>query len=118
LRETLKRMEEYFGETILAEITPQTLTAWLSGMPLALRSKKRHRGYGHQILEAARKRGYLATNPIKEVETIKENGDGEEISILSPEEVCRLLECADGEMRPLYALEGGIFRNAICVATL
>lgn len=104
LRETLKRLETYFGETILAEITPQSLTAWLSEMPLALRSKKRHRGYGNQILEAARKRGYLASNPMKEVAPIKENGDGEEISILTPEEVERLLRTADEEMRPLYAI--------------
>jgi integrase len=104
LRETLRRMEVYFGEASLAGITPQSLTAWLSAMPLALRSKKRHRAYGHQILEAARKRGYLATNPMKEVETIKENGDGEEISILSPEEVERLLRTADEELRPFYAM--------------
>ena len=104
LRETLRRMEEYFGETILAEITPEALTEWLSGMPVALRSKKRHRGYANQVLEAARKRGYLALNPMKEVETFKENGDGEEISVLTPEEVKRLLKTADQEMRPLYAI--------------
>ena len=32
------------------------------------------------------------------------NGEGEEISILSPEEVSRLLEVACDETRPLYAL--------------
>jgi hypothetical protein len=104
LRETLKRMEGYFGDTLLAEITSEKLTAWLAGMPLSLRSKKRHRAYGHQILEAARKRGYLAANPAKEVETFKENGDGEEISVLTPEEVARLLACADKKMRPFYAI--------------
>jgi integrase len=41
---------------------------------------------------------------MKEVGTIKENGDGEEISILTPEEVDRLLKTADLEMRPLYAI--------------
>ena len=66
LREMLRRMERYFGETNVAEITPEALTAWISEMPLALRSKKRHRGYGNQILEAARKKGYLAANPMKE----------------------------------------------------
>jgi hypothetical protein len=45
--------------------TPESLTAWLSEMPLAFRSKRRHRGYGHQILEAAWKLGYLTTNPMK-----------------------------------------------------
>jgi hypothetical protein len=105
LRETLKRMETHFAETLLCDITKEKLAAWLSEMPLALRSKKRHRGYGHQILEAARKAGYLAANPMKEVETFKGNGDDtEEISILTPEEVSRLFECADEEVRPFYAL--------------
>jgi integrase len=104
LGETLRRMEGYFGETLLAGITPVALTGWLSGMPLALRSKKRHRGYANQILEAARRKGYLGANPMKEVGTFKENGDGEEISILTPEEVERLLKAAGEEMRPLYAI--------------
>jgi integrase len=106
LGETLRRMDIHFGETILAEITPTALAAWLAGMPLARRSKKRHRAYAHQILQAARQRGYLAANPMKEVETFKENGNGheEEISILTPEETERLLSAADEEMRPLYAL--------------
>jgi integrase len=105
LRETLKRMEVHFGETLLCEITPERLSTWLSEMPLALRTKKRHRAYGHQILEAALKKGYLSRNPMKEVETFKENGDEtEEISILTPEQVSRLLECAGTELRPFYAL--------------
>jgi integrase len=44
---------------------------------------------------------------MKEVETFKENGGGEEITILTPEEVSRLLECAKGLSSPtrtLYAL--------------
>jgi integrase len=105
LRETLKRMENYFGQTLLCDLSPEKLTAWLTEMPLAPRTKRRHRGYGHQILEAARKAGYLAANPMKEVETFKENGDDrEEISILTPEQVSRLLECAGTELRPFYAL--------------
>jgi integrase len=106
LRETLRRMETYFGEAILAEITPEGLTEWLSGMPLALRSKRRHCAYAHQILEAARRAGYLVANPMKEVAAFKQNGNGheEEISILTPEETARLLRAADEEMRPLYAL--------------
>jgi integrase len=104
LRETLRRMERYFGETLLAEITPERLTEWLAGMPLALRTKRRHRGYAYQILEAARKAGHLATNPIKEVATFRSNGNGEEVSVLTPEETARLLRAADEETRPLYAL--------------
>ena len=105
LRETLKRMEEYFGETPACELTSERLSAWLAEMPLSIRSKKRHRAYGHQILEAARKAGYLAINPMKGVETFKENGnEEEEISILTPEQVSRLLECAGAELRPFYAL--------------
>jgi integrase len=106
LGETLRRMEIYFGATILAEITPERLSAWLSEMPLAVRSKKRHRAYGNQILEAARRAGYSATNPMKGVATFKANGNGheEEISILTPEETERLLRATDEGMRPLYAL--------------
>src|SRR5262249_40026900 len=76
-------------------------------MPLAERSKRRHRGYAHQIFEAAVRRGYLLANPVKSVETFRlRNGDEEEISILSPEEVARLLEVACAATRPPFALSG------------
>lgn len=105
LRETLKRMEGYFGEILLTDISPEKLTAWLAGLPLAPRTKRRHRAYGHQILEAALKRGFLAANPMKRVETFPTSEkEEEEISILTPEQVSRLLECAGPELRPFYAL--------------
>jgi integrase len=104
LRETLKRMTGYFGETLLIDISPEKLTEWLAEMPLAARSKKRHRAYGSQILEAALKAGYLASNPMKGVETFKANGGEEEITILSPEEIERLLKSSPEEIRPLYAI--------------
>jgi integrase len=106
LRETLKRLEAVFGSELLVTITPEALSAWLGAMPLADRSKRRHRGYAHQVFEAALKKGYLASNPVKAVETFRPwNGnDEEEITILRPEEVSRLLACACDETRPLYAI--------------
>jgi integrase len=104
LRYALRGMERYFGEMPVCEITPERLTEWLAGLPLALRTRRQRRGYTNQILAAALKRGYLTANPMKEVEAFKANGDSEEISILSPEQVSRLLEVADEEMRLLYAL--------------
>jgi integrase len=104
LRETLKRLEGYFGDQLLIGITAEALTEWLEAMPLADRSKRRHRAYAHQVFELALKRRYIQFNPVKAVETIKANGNDEEITILTPEEVTTLLAAADDETRPLYAI--------------
>ena len=106
LRETLKRLEAAFGSELLVNITSEALSAWLGAMPLADRSKQRHRAYAFQVFEAALKRGYLASNPVKAVETFRHrNGnDEEDITVLTPEEVARLLACACDETRPLYAI--------------
>lgn len=106
LTETLRRMEQHFGSIVLANITPDSLTDWLSSMKLADRTKNRHRACAHQIFQSALKRGYVQTNPVKAVDTFKiHNGDSEaEITILAPDEVERLLHSADAETRPLYAI--------------
>src|SRR4029077_16571478 len=71
LLETLKRMEGHFGASLLCDITPESLSSWLINLPLADRSKNRHRGYAHQIFEIALKRRYVTVNPVKAVDTFK-----------------------------------------------
>jgi hypothetical protein len=42
---------------------------------------------------------------MKGVENFRHNReDEEEISVLTPEEIVRLLKCVDEEIRPLYAI--------------
>jgi integrase len=104
LLETLKRMEGHFGASLLCGITPESLTSWLINLPLADRSKNRHRGYAHQIFEIALKRRYVTVNPVKAVDTFKHSSEKEDITVLTPEEVARLLSFTDDETRPLYAI--------------
>jgi integrase len=104
LLETLKRMEGHFGASLLCDIAPESLTSWLINLPLADRSKNRHRGYAHQIFEIALKRRYVTVNPVKAVDTFKHSSEKEDITVLTPEEVARLLSLTDDETRPLYAI--------------
>ena len=41
----------HFGASLLCDISPESLTSWLINLPLADRSKNRHRGYAHQIFD-------------------------------------------------------------------
>ena len=88
---------------LLAEITPGDLTMWLNTMPVAPRTRERHRAYAIQVFNAATRIGLVTTNPAEDIPVFKNSKD-EEISVLSPEQVQRLLECACEETKPLYAI--------------
>jgi len=105
IKETFVKLKAEFGSRTLSDITPQELERWLDRMSVALRTKKRHRGYALQIFNAAKRRKLIVSNPVEEIEAYrgKKNDEGE-IRVLTPEQVTKLLASADAEIRPLYAI--------------
>jgi hypothetical protein len=72
-------------------------------MPVALRTKKRHRAYALKIFNAAKRAKLIVANPAEDVEGYRgrKNDDGQ-IHVLPPEQVTSLLSAAvDAEIRPL-----------------
>jgi integrase len=66
------------------------------------RTKERHRSYTVQIFNAAKRSGLVPENPAEFIPVFK--SEDEEIHVLTPAEVQRLLQAACEETRPLYAI--------------
>jgi integrase len=105
IKETFVKLKAEFGSRLLSEITGSDLDRWLHEMPVALRTKKRHRGYALQIFNAAKKQKLIVSNPVEDVDGYRgRKNDAHEITVLTPDQVTLLLSSADKEIRPLYAI--------------
>jgi site-specific recombinase XerD len=102
IKETFVKIVDRFGSTLLSEISTPEIKAWLKAMPVAPRTKERHRSYTVQIFNAAKRSGLVPENPAEFIPVFK--SEDEEIHVLTPEEVQRLLQAACEETRPLYAI--------------
>jgi integrase len=106
LNETLNKLELRFGEQLVSEIRTEDVRNWLLELPLAAKTRNKHRGYTGQIFNLAVDYGYAAVNPVAKIKKFRERSTEEngEISILSAEETERLFRAADREVIPFLAL--------------
>jgi integrase len=105
LRLRLARFEGDFGDRKLADIPPAEIEAWLRSLSLAPLGRNSYRLRLSTLFEYGRKCGWTTSNPIGEVGTAKVR----EVlpGILTPEQAARLLEAADTETLPYWAI--GLF---------
>ena len=102
IKETFVKIVDRFGSTLLSDITSADLNGWLNGMTVAQRTRERHRSYTVQIFNAALRAKLITENPAKEIPVFR--SEDEEIHILTPEQVTKLLQVACEETKPLYAI--------------
>jgi integrase len=102
IKETFVKLMDQFGDQLLSEITESEIVSWLNSLTLAPRTKERHRSYTVQIFNAALRAKLITENPAKDIPVFR--SEDEEIQVLTPEEVARLLGCACEETKPLYAI--------------
>jgi integrase len=106
LRETLKKMEVRFGEKLVSEITTKDVHTWLVGLPLAAKTRNKHRGYAGQVINLAVQFGHTTINPVSKIEKFAERSNEEsgEISVLTAAETQKLFEAAEPEVIPYLTL--------------
>lgn len=106
LNETLKKLEHRFGDTPVSEITPDDIRKWLLGLPLAAKTRNKHRGYTGQVFNLAVEYEYIAVNPVAKLKKFRERSSEEddEVTILSVEETEKLFLAADPEVIPFLTL--------------
>jgi integrase len=106
LRETLKKLEVRFGEKLISEIATKDLHAWLLGLPLAAKTRNKHRGYAGQIFNLAVDFGHITINPVSKIKKFGERSKEEtgEVSVLSSAETRKLFQAADPEVIPYLTL--------------
>jgi integrase len=102
IKETFVKLTAQFGSILLSEITTAELTSWLNAMPVAQRTRERHRSYTVQIFNAALRAKLITENPAKEIPVFR--SEDKEIHVLTPEQVTKLLAVACEETKPLYAI--------------
>jgi integrase len=116
LNETLKKLEARFGDQVVSEIKAKEIREWLTCLPLATKTRNKHRGYTGQIFNLAVDYGYLRANPVTTIKRFNERSTKEdEISILSSDETERLFRAADPVVIPFLTLS---FFCGVRVATL
>jgi integrase len=102
IKNTFVKLSEEFGSTLLSDITDANLKAWLNKMSVGQRTRERHRSYTVQIFNAAKRAKYTTENPAVEIPVFR--SEDKEVEALSPEKVKELLDAADEETKPLYAI--------------
>jgi integrase len=116
LNETLKKLEARFGDQVVSEINTEEIREWLIGLPLATKTRNKHRGYAGQVFNLAVDYGYLPANPVSKIKRFnKRSTEDDEISILSAAETERLFRAADPAVIPFLTLS---FFCGVRVATL
>jgi integrase len=106
LRETLNKLELKFGDRTVSEITKDEVREWLISLPLAAKTRNKHRGNTSQVFSLAKGFGYISVNPVSEVKKFRERATEEngEIGILSVEDTEKLFRAADPEVIPFLTL--------------
>jgi integrase len=105
LSSRLSRFARSFGERKLADIFPAEIDRWLRELHQAPLSRNTFHLRLHTLFEYARVRGWVETNPLKDVTRAKviQGSPG----ILSVDQTARLLERAGTETLPYWAI--GVF---------
>jgi hypothetical protein len=100
LRETLNKLEAKFGNRLVSEIRTEEMREWLLSLPLAAKTRNKHRGYASQVFSLALDFGYTATNPVAKVKKFRERSTEEtgEISVLSAADTEKLFRAAPAEV--------------------
>jgi integrase len=102
LRSKLGRFVAAFSDTLTCNLTAPTLEAWLRGLKMGSVSRESYRRNISVMLEFGRRRGALHVNPAADIK-ITRRPEGE-VTILSPEDVARLLECCAPDLQPYVAI--------------
>src|SRR5262249_42667921 len=105
LRSRLLRFAQTFGERKLADISSTEIDQWLRELHQAPLSRNTVHLRLYTLFEYARQRGWVETNPLKDVARVKviQGSPG----ILSVDQTARLLERADADTLPYWAI--GVF---------
>ncbi len=117
LRETLNKLEARFGDRLASEIRTEEIREWLLALPLAAKTRNKHRGYASQVFSLALDFGYTAANPVAKIKKFRERSSEEngEKSVLSAEQTEKLFRAAPSEVIPFLTLS---FFCGIRTATL
>ena len=77
IKNTFVKLSAEFGSTLLSDITEADLKKWLNKMPVAQRTRERHRSYTVQIFNAAKRAKYVTENPAANIPVFRSDKEAE-----------------------------------------
>jgi len=102
LKNRIARFEKEYGETPIAAIDRNALSAWLHALPLAPQSKVNFRRVLGNLFAYAVRAGVIPANPVAATSNPKTRR--KKAVILTPEEVSQLLTASPAETLPAFIL--------------
>jgi integrase len=102
LRSRLGHFSQSFAERKVSDLSIAQLDSWLRDLGQSPVSRNTYHVRIHTFFEYCRTRGWLVTNPLKDLTKARVAQDASKIGILSVEEVARLLESADPATLPYW----------------
>jgi integrase len=104
LRNRLRRFVERFGTRKISELGVAEIDSWLRALEVGPVSRNTFAQRLNTLFAFALARRWCTTNPLAKIEKAK--SVGQEPGILSPEEFGRLLEAANAQTLPYWAIGG------------
>jgi hypothetical protein len=80
MNETLKKLELRFGEQLVSEIRSEEVRNWLLRLPLASKTRNKHRGYAAQIFNLAVDCGYSPINLVAKDQEVSTNASAKRMA--------------------------------------
>jgi integrase len=94
-----------FGQEWVCDLSSQVMERWLNGLPLAATTRNNVRKNVSVILAYAVKRGWIEESPMLKIKGFNEHRLKAKLpGILTPEEMALLLERAEPEILPFFAI--------------
>ena len=98
----LRRFEETFGTSIVAEITTAKIDDWLTSLKLSGQSQNNFRAVVRTFFESAVRRDYAVVNPVVKIEKV--SVDNKTAAIFTPAQLVKLLNAAAADTLPALVI--------------
>lgn len=116
MRETIKKFRGRFADQKIKLLDGVTIKNWLASLPLAVKTRNRHRGYIKNMFGMALEWNLIDLNPLVKTSSFNDpHAKGFKVTILTPEEMAKFLTVADPDFIPFFALNAfsGLRREEI-----
>ena len=116
MRDTISKLRSQYGETPIDKITAGDVKAWLSTLPLAVRTRNKHLGYIASIFRlAVREWNLIEKNPFVEVTKFADPRNSHQVSIFTPEELKTVLTSVRPDWLPVFSINAftGLRRSEV-----
>jgi integrase len=116
MRDTISKFRSQYGATSIDKINAGDVKAWLSTLPLAVRTRNKHLGYIASMFRlAVREWQLIEKNPFVELTKFSDPHNGHQVSIFTPDELKTVLTSTTTDWLPAFSINAftGLRRSEV-----